>query len=306
MNPFDFYIAHEYAFAATQLFLAMLGMGATLTPRDFLEVVRDPRGFSVGIVLQLVGVPLLALLFMLLLSLEPGVAVGLALCAAIPGGTVSNIFTYLARGHVALSIALTAVATIACLVSTPLILGWLIAEHMAADFVMPAGRIALEIAIYLMFPLLLGMLILRFAPAAAPRVSRYGIRGSLFVILLIVIGALGAGRLDLVVFGVPNIVTVLAFILVLAVLSALLPALLRLSRSDARTINIEITVRNTNLALLIKASLFPAVVGVADPLGDAVLFTILLYGGLMLILGFAMIAYYRRDAGQAISSRSIS
>lgn len=306
MNPFDFYIANEYAFAATQLFLAMLGMGATLTPRDFLEVVRDPRGFSVGIVLQIIGVPLIALLFMVLLDLQPGVAVGLALCAAIPGGTVSNIFTFLARGHVALSIALTAVATLACLFTTPLVLGWLIAEHMAVDFVMPAGRIALEIALYLMFPLLLGMVILRLAPAVAPRVSRYGIRGSLFVILLIVIGALGAGRLDLQAFGVGNIVTVLAFIFVLAVVSALLPALLRLQRTDIRTINLEITVRNTNLALLIKASLFPAVVGVADPLGDAVLFTILLYGGLMLLVGFAMIAVYRRDAGQAISSRSIS
>ncbi len=306
MSPFDFYIAHEYAFAATQLFLAMLGMGATLTPRDFLEIVRDPRGFSAGIVLQMIGVPVVALLFMTVLQLQPGVAVGLALCAAVPGGTVSNIFTYLARGHVALSIALTAVATLACLLTTPLVLGWLISEHMAADFVMPAARIAVEIALYLMCPLLLGMLILRYLPDIAPRVSKYGIRGSLFVILLIVIGALGAGRLDLEAFGGTNVAIVLGFILVLAGISAVVPVLLRLQRGDTKAINLEITVRNTNLALLIKASLFPAVVGVADPIGDAVLFTILLYGGIMLLIGFSMIAYYRRAPDQAISSRSIS
>lgn len=297
MSFFDFYLAQEYGFAATQLALAMLGMGATLTPRDFLEVFRAPKAFSIGIALQMLGVPLVAWIFIGLFSLDPGVAVGLALCAAIPGGTVSNIFTYLARAHIALSIALTAVATLACLVTTPIVLGLLIAEYMPADFEMPAGRIALEIAVFLLLPLIAGMLFLRFVPSRAEAFSKFCIRGSLFVIGLIVIGALGAGRLDINAFGWSNVGMVLLFVVALTLMSVLVPKLLRLATSDVAAINIEIAVRNTNLGLLIKASLFPAVAGVADPVGDFVLFTVLLYGGLMLLVGAVLIFTYRRSLG---------
>ncbi len=295
MSPFDFYVQYEYAFAAVQLSLAMLGMGATLTPGDFAEVVRDPKGFAAGMVMQILGVPLLALLFISMLELDPGVAVGLALCASIPGGTVSNIFTFLGRGHVALSIALTAVTTLACLVTTPILLGWLIAEHMPPDFMMPAAKIAMEIGLYLMLPLGLGMLFLQLFSAHAERLSHYCIRGSLFVIVLIVIGAAGAGRLDMEAFGAANAVIILVFITVLAVVSAAVPRLLNLDWPDVTAINIEVTVRNTNLGLLIKASLFPAVVGVADPLGDNVLFTVLLFGGVMLLVGSGLVFFYRKQ-----------
>ncbi len=293
---FEFYLRHEYAFAAVQLLLAMLGMGATLTLRDFVEVVRDPKGFATGFGLQVLLVPLAALGFIALLDLSPGVAVGLALCAAIPGGTVSNIFTYLARGHVALSIALTGVTTLVCVFSTPIVLGLLIAQYMPADFEMPAGRIAQEIGLYLLLPLVVGMGVLRYAPRIAPTLSRWAIRGSLFVIALIVVGALGAGRLDLETFGGGNVLVVAGFIAVLTAMGALLPRLAGRPWEDVAAINLEVTVRNTNLGLLIKASLFPAVVGVADPVGDNVLFTVLLYGGLQLAFGGVMIGRFRRRA----------
>jgi BASS family bile acid:Na+ symporter len=85
--------------------------------------------------------------------------------------------------------------------------------------------------------------------------------------------------------------------LALSILSWFAPRLLGLNRVDSTAINIEATVRNGNLGLLIKASLFPAVVGVADPVGDMVLFTVLLYGGLALPAGVAQIylhGYFNR------------
>lgn len=295
-HVFEFYLRHEYWFAATQLTLAMLGMGATLAPADFGRVFMDPKGFAVGMLLQLAMVPALAYLFILCISGNAGLAVGLAVCAAIPGGTMSNVFTYFARGHIALSIALTAVTTVLCLVTTPLVLKLLITQYMPVDFAMPAGRIAVEIGLFLLLPLVAGMAWLRWLPVSAPGFSRWCIRGSLFVILLIVVGALGAGRLDLESFGLANAGWVLAFILLLVGVSYLVPRLLGNTRSDVIAINIEITARNTNLGLLIKASLFPAMVGVADPVGDHVLFTLLLYGGLMLSISGVMISVYRRKA----------
>lgn len=296
---FDFYIAHEYWFAAVQLALAMLGMGATLALSDFTRVATDPRGFSIGIALQLLLVPLIAWALISVSDASPGLAVGLAICAAIPGGSVSNIFTFFARGHIALSIALTSIATLACLVTTPLILDLLIAHHLPEGFTMPAGRIAMEIGLCLLLPLVLGMLYLRLFPKSAPVLSRWCIRGSLFVIGLIVVGALGAGRLDLESFGGDNIIWVVAFIVILSAVSFVLPRVLGANRADVAAINIEVTVRNTNLGLLIKASLFPAAVGVSDPIGDNTLFAILLYGALMLLVSSLMIPAHRR--GNAVA-----
>jgi len=286
---FDFYITYEYWFAAVQLGLAMLGMGATLQLRDFAAVFLRPRALLIGTAVQLLCVPLVVWALLAIFSPVAGLAVGLALCAAIPGGTMSNVFTFLARGHVALSIALTSVTTLACLLTTPIILGLLIAEHMPPGFVMPAGQIAIEISLILLLPLMLGMLFLYLRPRWAPVFARSCIRGSVFIIVLIVIGASGAGRIDMEKFGLANLTVVLLLVLLLPLVSWFVPRLLGLDRPDSTAINIEATVRNGNLGLLIKASLFPAVVGEVDPLGDMVLFAVLIYGGLALLVGVAQI-----------------
>jgi BASS family bile acid:Na+ symporter len=286
---FEFYIRYEYWFAACQLGLAMLGMGATLKVRDFAAVFLKPASLLVGVGVQLLLVPLLAWGLIATFSPTPGLAIGLALCAAIPGGTMSNVFTFLARGHVALSIALTSVTTAACLFTTPIVLGLLIAQHMPPDFVMPAAQMAVEIALILLLPLALGMVFLQLLPESAPRFSRNCIRTSIFIILLIVIGATGAERIDFDTFGMENLQLILLLLVALSILSWLVPRLLGLNRFDNTAINIEATVRNGNLGLLIKASLFPAVVGVADPVGDMVLVTVLMYGGLALPVGVAQI-----------------
>ncbi len=287
---FDFYLAHEYWFAAAQLSLAMLGMGATLTLKDFKGIIKTPRAFTVGMGLQLLLVPLVAFLFISISGAAVGVLIGLALLAAIPGGTVSNIFTYMAKGNIVLSIAITAITTIACIVTTPIVLNLLISQHMPADFVMPVGRIAFEICLFLLIPLLIGMAVYAKCPKHAEKVSKLGIYGSIFIIALIVIGSAGAGRLDLGAFGPSNILIILAFALALLALSVTVPKLAHLPPQDGTAIQIEVTVRNTNLGLLLNASLFPA----GHALGGTVLMTLLLYGAVMLLLGGGLIAYNRR------------
>ncbi|MEP5763784.1 MAG: bile acid:sodium symporter [Halieaceae bacterium] len=288
-SMFELYPQYEYWLAAVQLGLAMLGMGATLQTRDFAAVFLGPRALLIGLGVQLLCVPLIVWGLILLLSPAPGLAVGLALCAAIPGGAMSNVFTFLARGHIALSIALTSVTTLACLLTTPIILGLLIAEHVPASFVMPTGQIALEITLILLLPLVLGMLRLYFRPEGAERFARNCIRASIFCILLIVIGAMGSGRIDIEQFGLANLSVILLLALLLALFSWLLPRWLGVDRPDSTAINIEVTVRNGNLGLLIKASLFPALAGVADPIGDMVLFSVLVYGGFATIIGISQI-----------------
>lgn len=83
------YLQFEYWFAALQLSFAMLGMGATLTLSDFKQVLRHPYAVSVGTLTQLIFVPLLAYLFIRIFGITGGFAIGIALLAAIPGGTTS-------------------------------------------------------------------------------------------------------------------------------------------------------------------------------------------------------------------------
>ena len=303
---FDLYLEYEFWFAATQLILAMLGMGATLTIKDFGEIAKEPKPFSIGMAIQVMLVPGVTFVYLQFFgmyheTLAVGVAVGLALCAAIPGGAVSNIFTHFAGGNIALSIAITAVTTIACLMTTPIILNFLITEHMPANFTMPAGKIALDIFLCMLLPLALGMVYLKLYPSTAARLSTFCIRASLFVILLIVIGSLGAGRLDLAAFGLTNILIVLLFICVLTAFGWLIPRLMRLEQNDSTAIGMEVTVRSTNLGLLIKASIFPAIVGQPDPMGDTVLFTLLLYGGLMLIISGVLIKINRSHESNVLA-----
>ena len=185
------------------------------------------------------------------------------------------------------------------MLTTPIILGVLIDDYMPADFEMPAAQIAVEIGVYLLLPLVVGMMCYRFLPQWAELISRIGVRGSMFVILLIVIGSGGAGRLDTAAFGGFNVMMIASFFVVLVLIGALTPALAGLKRRDTIAIEIEVAVRNTNLGLLIKASLFPAIAGQADPIGDFVLFTLLLYGALQIFIGLLWVWIRRRQGAVA-------
>ena len=295
---FELYVRHEWWFAALQLALAMLGMGATLGVDDFVGVFRQPRAFLIGALVQVLGTPLLALALNAALGLPAGIAFGLLLVAAMPGGAMSNVATYFAKGSVALSIALTAAITLGCLVTTPLVLRLFAADLVRADFVMPLGAIALDIAVCLLLPLLFGMAAGALLGSAARRgaMARWCIRLSIGVVILIAIGSAGAGRLEV---GAHSLVP-LAGITLLAVLcqvAGTLPGwLLGLHRAELAAIAIETSIRNTNLALLLKVSLFPVVPGVADPLADGVLFTALLYAGVAAPLSIPLVLVHRRVA----------
>jgi bile acid:Na+ symporter, BASS family len=289
----EIYIEHEYWIAAFQLTFAMLGMGATLTVGDFKDVIREPRAVAFGTTIQLALVPLIAFIFIHLVGVTAGVAVGIALIAAIPGGTTSNIFTFMARGNIPLSISITGLTTLACLISTPLILNLLITEYLPAGFVMPAGKIIKDIALTLLLPLAVGMIILRYVRVYADCISKWSIRASLFGILLIVVGSASAGRLDINAFGQQNILLICVFTAILGCSSWAISRLLQLSKADSTAIEMEVVIRNVNLGVLIKASMFPAAANSDSALGDTVLFSILLYGGLQMLWA-AMLITLRR------------
>src|SRR5947209_1367666 len=149
---FDWYPHAEKYLAQVQLVLFMLGMGATLTPADFAAIARRPRSLLAGAACQFLLTPFLAVLFNHAFGVPPGIAVGVLLVAALPGGTLSKAFAYLGRGNIALSISLTVCGTFASMVTVPALLRLLAMAYVPPDFEMPVGAIVRDIVLFLLLP----------------------------------------------------------------------------------------------------------------------------------------------------------
>jgi BASS family bile acid:Na+ symporter len=295
----DLYVEHEYSITFVQLAMAMFAMGATLHVSDFRAVVRLPRSFLTGLGAQMVLVPLLAYALLRAVDLDPGIAIGLAILAAVPGGTVSNVFTYAGKGDVPLSIALTAVTSLACVITVPFVLEWLVGSYVPPTFRLPRGRIALEIVLTLLVPLALGMAVLRRWPTRAAGVSRLALAATTVLIGVIVVGSALAGRLDAEAMGLGNLALVAGCALALAGVGIASTAATRRPRPDMTAITIETTVRNTNLGLLVRTSVFGTAAAGGDPVADLALFTLLAYAGISFALTVPLILTGRRAAAAA-------
>ena len=146
------------------LALIMLGLGMSLTIRDFIRVAKIPKDFLVGFICQLVLLPIIALSIALLLNLPVELAVGLMLIACAPGGVTSNVLTKFANGDVALSITLTAVVSLISIISVPFIMFTSI-DFFEIGIVKEISMtgIALKMFLVVTVPVIIGMLIKHFA-----------------------------------------------------------------------------------------------------------------------------------------------
>ena len=295
----DLYVEYEYSITIAQLAMAMFAMGATLHVGDFRAVVRLPRSFLTGLVAQTALVPLCTYGLLRAVDLDPGVAIGLAILAAVPGGTVSNVFTYAAKGDVALSIAITAVTSLACVVTVPFVLEWLVGSQVPATFSLPRGRIALEIVVTLLVPLAIGMWVLRRWPDRAERVARLALAATTVLIGIIVVGSATAGRLDVEAMGFANLAVVAGFALLFAGIAIVATGVTRRPWPDVTAITIETTVRNTNLGLLVRTSVFGAAATAGDPVADLALFTLLAYAGISFVVAVPLMVAGRRIGATA-------
>ncbi|ELZ26482.1 sodium symporter [Halogeometricum pallidum JCM 14848] len=149
----------------------MLGMGLTLTPADFRRVVDRPRDVFVGAASQWLLMPLFAYVLVALLGLPPEIGVGLILVGAAPGGTASNVMTYLGRGDVALSVTITSVTTVAAPVVMPAWIVLLAGESISVTF----AEIATSIVQVVLLPVVGGLLLRYVLDRYAPAVARAGV-----------------------------------------------------------------------------------------------------------------------------------
>ncbi len=177
--------------APIALALIMLGLGLGLTIQDFTRVIKTPKDFLVGLVSQLIILPLVAFILIKFLGTSPEIALGVMIIAAAPGGITSNILTKFANGDVALSISLTAVISILSIITVPLIV-FTSADLLGISFISQNINItqtALKMALVVAVPVLIGMIIRRFADNFISSKTSYinKITGFLFLFVFIAI-----------------------------------------------------------------------------------------------------------------------
>jgi BASS family bile acid:Na+ symporter len=295
------YATCEYCLAATQLVLATVGMGVALRPRDFGQVLRTPRALVLVFVAQLLLTPPLALALDAAFDLPPGFALGMVLMAAMPVGAMAGIFVHLGRGQATLALAATGLTTLTSLLTTPAILHALGSGQLPGDFAMPVGKMLAEFGGFLLLPLAAAMTLARFSPRASGRIGRWCVRGSLVTMTSLIVGSLASGRLQVAVYGWRAPAAIGAFAAVTFLLCQLVGRLISLSAAESFTVGVLATVRNGNLGLLLKASLFPALAG-AGPVANAVLYVVLFYSGASLVVS-AVTIFVRRATQRAAARR---
>ena len=269
------WIQVERVLIPLQLLLAMLGMGATLSVHEFKNVLRHPAGVSIGLGLQWLAVPLWGQALIWGFDLSPGWAAGIILVTVTPGGAFSNLLTYLGRGHLALSIAVTAVATVASTLTAPLLLRTLAGSFLPPEFTFPTERILLEVSAYLLAPLFCGMFVYSYLSRQAKTISRIAIWASMTLVLIIAAGALLAGRIKLADHGWGPPLWTLLFAVGIHFAALEVCRLLKRTDDESLALAIEVSVRNGGVGLLLLQFFFKGL-----PEQSQALYTILFYTGL--------------------------
>lgn len=287
---FEAYPEWERTLASLQLIAFMLGMGFNLAVSDFAAVLRRPRSLLIALTGQVLLLPFLAVLINHFGKLESGIAVGLILIAAMPGGTLAKMFTYLGRGNVALSITLSVVTTLLALVTVPITLNFLAAEHLPEDLVMPVGEIMMEVFLFVLLPLGSGLLLARVLVERRRTIARWCVRFGFVIVVIMVTGSLGSGRIHPTSYGLGAPVAIILFCVLSMQLNMLPFYLLPLPRADRMAAGIEVTMRNINLALLLYASLFAR----DEAIGPGVLFVVLFYAATAMVAGLPLALNHRR------------
>lgn len=239
------------------LFLIMVGMGLTLTPKDFREVLVAPRGTLFGLVAQILVLPAVAFAMAWALGLDQALAVGLVIIAACPGGTTSNIFTYLGGGDVALSVILTVLASLVTIVSLPFFtsLALDVFGHGPQQIELPVMRTVLALLTIVVLPLIIGMCVRKFAPrAAAAGEKLVGVFGLMVLVVLIVAIMLQLGDQVVTLALQGGVAAAILNIAGLAI-GLLGGRLVGLNYAQAFTVAIELGIKNGTIGLMVTLTL---------------------------------------------------
>jgi BASS family bile acid:Na+ symporter len=234
----------------------MFGIGLTLSGRDFVRVFEMPKAILAGLGAQLVGLPVAAVLTLGLIQLPPEYAMGFLIVATSPGGPTSNLFSFLARADVALSVSLTAISSVVTLLTIPLILSMgaraLLGE--TSDVRLPATTIVLQLLLLVLLPMSIGVLVRGLRPSWAERLRRPMAALSVIILVAIISYVLNQEFARLTGYLGELLPSLLLFALIAIGLGFATALVMRVSWRQTKTISIEVGIQNGAQAMVIATS----------------------------------------------------
>jgi BASS family bile acid:Na+ symporter len=250
------------------LALVMFGIALEISISDFKELLKKPKPIFVGVLSQFILLPALTFLLVLAIKPLPSVALGMIMVAACPGGNISNFITHIAKGNSALSICLTAVATLLAIFMTPLNLEFWSSLYPPTAIILTEVAIEPLAMIELVFvllgiPLIGGMLLNYYFPYCAEKVAKVLKIASLMFFVVLIFIALYANRIIffdyiLYVFWIVVLHNLVAFLTGFSIAKVF-----GLSTENIKTITIETGIQNSGLGLLLIFTFFDGLGGMA-------------------------------------------
>ena len=250
LSPSSFTLIGQYI--PWLLGIVMLGMGMTLTLGDFREIIRHPLAVIIGVVSQFVIMPLIAYALAKLFALPPAIAVGVILVGACPGGTASNVMTYLARGNTALSVACTSVSTLLAPILTPVVFYLLASEWLEVSM----SAMFISVIKMVLFPIAIGVMLRMIFKSSIAKATEVLPLVSVFSIVLIVAAVVSGSKQSIIesgllIFGVVVLHNGLGYLLGFGV-----ARLFKLNFADSKAVSIEVGMQNSGLGAALAKTHF--------------------------------------------------
>ena len=241
---------------ALAFIMFVLGLG--LTSSDFLRVVKQPRDFFVGAFSQILLLPVIAFILVKIWPIAPELAIGVMIIAAAPGGVTSNLLTSFAKGDVALSISLTAIISLLSVITVPFIVltsvGLLSDSNINQDISL--FSMSRDMFLIVTAPVILGMLVRRFASGAALKSEPIAKKISILLFVLVLLGAIAAERENVVSYFAQAGLITLVLNVAMMVIAYYVAKLLATGTEQKKCITIECGLQNGTLAIFVATSIF--------------------------------------------------
>ena len=271
------------------LALIMLGLGLGLKVEDFTRVFKNPKDFIVGFISQLIILPIVAYLLIIILKTPPEIAIGVMIIAAAPGGVTTNILTKFADGDVALSISLTAVISLISIITVPFIIftsADLFGITNISTNISMIG-IALKMVLVVTIPVILGMLIRKFADNfITPKVETFNKLNIIFFIIFF-IAAFYEERENIISFIAQAGLITLILNITMMIIAYYLAKNFASGIKQRKCIALECGLQNGTLAIFVSTQIFGSDIIYAIPTGA--------YALIMYITGFIFVYILRNS-----------
>ena len=245
-------------FLPLALAFIMFALGLGLTGADFLRIAKQPKDFFIGAISQIILLPVIAFILVKIWPISPELAIGVMIIAAAPGGVTSNILTSFAKGDVALSVSLTAIISLLCVVTVPFIIVTSLSLLSLDNITQNISLTSMAVSMFLIVtvPVIIGMIFRKFASNVALKFEPISKKISMVLFVIVLLGAILAEKDNIVSYFADAGLITLILNVVMMFVAFYVAQLLGTGNSQKKCIAIECGLQNGTLAIFVGTTLF--------------------------------------------------